>query len=156
MRFVTPVLRLPLSSSKFPTQSHFKMLNIFRWCLKLGARVCSGASSRFRELTGQISTSSEGKRWLFPPRLPEDVEWERLCVCVSVCRCYSGCAGLCEHLYVHTNTHTHTSVGRARCLLMCTRVCQTSGLTSVFEHLHSTHRSNQQLPNKSLGVSLWK
>lgn len=105
MRFVTPVLRLPLSSSKFPTQSHFKMLNIFRWCLKLGARVCSGASGRFRELTGQISTSSEGKRWLFPPQLPEDVEWERPCVCV--CVCVDGIVGVLVCVRAHTHTHTH-------------------------------------------------
>lgn len=38
-----------------------------------------------------------------------------------------------------------------RCL-----ACETSGLTSVSEHLHCTHGSKQQLPNKSLGVSLWK
>lgn len=69
--------------------------------------------------------------------------WARVCVdvivdvpvCASICICAHKCVCAC-------------------CLLMCPRVCQTSGLTSVFEHLHSTHRSKQQLPNKSLGVSL--
>ena len=80
----------------------------------------------------------------------------REAVCVCVCVCVSVCVDVIVGVLVCASicTCTHSSVGRARCLLMCTRVCQTSGLTSVFEHLHSTHRSNQQLPNKSLGVSL--
>ncbi len=72
---------------------------------------------------------------------------ERARVCVDVFVDVLVCASIC--IRVHKDVC-------ACCLLMCTRVCQTSGLTSVFEHLHSTHRSKQQLPNKSLGVSLWK
>lgn len=86
---------------------------------------------------GDDSSSSDSQR----------MSGERVCVCVfareSVWIGVSNCMCVYQHVC-------------ACCLLMCTRVCQTSGLTSVFEHLHSTLGSKQQLPNKSLEGSLWK
>ncbi len=81
-----------------------------------------------------------------PPVTPRGCQ-ASVYVCVCVCVWLSWCAGASVYAF------TKCVCVRACCLLMCTRVCQTSGLTSVFEHLHSTHRS-KQLPNKSLGESL--